>query len=124
MGYFDFLIDKGEKPKTIEYIYMLDIFWKPNEMGEYKVKNKWDVVIDVVQHESGRYEFTFRDTGVRGTCTYAWALAENTAENRKAIDEHNQHSILLKEVESLNRFLWNKIVTLKNTKSDLTVSAE
>jgi hypothetical protein len=123
MGHFDFLIDKGEKPKDMEYIYMLDIFWKNGEIGEHKV-NKWSPVKDVVQQDSGRYEFTFVDTGVRGNCTYAWALAENTPENRKAIDEYNKHSILLKEVERLNKFLWNKVATLKNTKPDLDIDSK
>ena len=64
MGKLDFLIDKGEKPKDIEYIYLLDVVWTPNVMGDKPIK-RGTIVIDVIQQDSGRYDFTIKEPNDR-----------------------------------------------------------
>ncbi|RPI84080.1 MAG: hypothetical protein EHM34_04255 [Nitrosopumilales archaeon] len=85
MAYFDFLIDKGNAPKPIEYIYRLDCVWILNSFDSIPIE-KNSIVTDVVQRPNGAgYEFTVKNTGERYQCTYAWSFAENTRENRRRI---------------------------------------
>lgn len=84
MGYFDFLIDKGKPPTAAEYIYMFNLVWVPGVLGSFPIK-EGIIVTDVLQSESGRYEFTILGRPGRFECNYAWAFAENTKMNRLRI---------------------------------------
>lgn len=114
MGYFDFLIDKKNKqPKVdIEYIYLLNCVWTQNELGDKPIRIG-SIMIDVVQLESGGYEFTFKETGERLRTNYGWSLAENTNENVVNIKIYDEHSKELQKVKKENKKLFNKISTLK-----------
>lgn len=113
MGYFDFLIDKnnGQPKQGLEYIYRLDMVWKPGGLEGYPIK-VGTIVTDVVQLENKSYEFTNKETGERLKTNYAWALAENTPENLKRIEEYEKEWIKFKEYEKKIETLRKSIVTL------------
>jgi len=115
IGYFDFLIDKnnGHPKHDIEYIYRLDMVWKPGELEGYPIKIG-TIVTDVVQLENKSYEFTNKETGERLKTNYAWALAENTPENLKRIEEYDKERIKFKEYENKVEALRKQITTLEN----------
>jgi len=114
MGYFDFLIDKKNKqPKVdMEYIYLLDEVWKPNELGSIPIK-KGTIMIKVVQLDNKSYEFICKDTGEKYHTNYAWSLAENTPENLKRIEIYENEYRKLKDFESVVDSLRDNISTLK-----------
>lgn len=108
MGYFDFLIDKNNKePKSdIEYIYMLDVVWLPDKLGDRPIKPK-TIVTNVIRLSNGSYEFKCKDTGEILRCNYAWALAENTPENINNIKiyeaELKKYKIATKKLELVKK---------------------
>ena len=114
MGYFDFLIDKTNgKPKPdMEYIYRLDMCWRPNELKHIPMK-VGTIMTNVVQLENKSYEFTCKETGERLRTNYAWALAENTPENVKLIEEYDKEYSKFKEYEKKVTSMLKKIKTLK-----------
>lgn len=109
-----FIIDKDNgKPKpNMEYIYQLDMVWKPHQLGSFPIK-KGTIVTDVVQLEYGSYEFKCKETGQVFATTYSWALAENTPENVKKIEFYEQEFLRFKEFEKFITSLRNNITTLK-----------
>ena len=114
MAYFDFLIDKENKnPKSdMEYIYRLDMVWKPNELGGFPILPN-SIVKNVVKLPNNSYEFIVKDTGEKYRCNYGWAFAENTKENIEKIEayeiEKTKLDLLKLEVDELN----DKITKLK-----------
>lgn len=118
MAHFDFLIDKGNKPKKeMEYIYRLDTVWVLKGLDSTPVK-KGIIVTDVIQNESGRYEFTIKKTGVRCSSTYSWAFAENTKENVRRIKVYEKGNKKLEALEKACQKLRNRIITLKPKKEN------
>jgi len=113
MGYFDFLIDQGNgKPKPgMEYIYRLNMCWRPGQLGYIPMKIG-TIMIDVVQLENKSYEFTNKETGERLRTNYAWSLAENTPDNIKKIEEYDKEYTKFKEHEKQVNNLFKKIKTV------------
>lgn len=114
MAYFDFLIDKTNKnpKKDMEYIYLMDMVWKPGQL-EHVVIKPHTIMTDVIQLENKSYEFTCKETNERLKTNYAWSLAENTPENKKRIEEYENEYAKLKEFEKHVDSLRKKIITLK-----------
>lgn len=113
MAYFDFLIDRGNAPKPIEYIYRHDYVWFVDKL-ECKPMERNTIVTDVVQRPNGAgYEFTIKSTGERVYCTYAWAFAENTRENLRRIKRYEKAMKKYLEMEFKADCLRNEIITLK-----------
>jgi len=114
MGIFDCLIDKDNgKPKSdMEYIYRLDMVWKPNELESKPIKIG-TIMTNVIQLNNGSYEFTCKETGERLCATYSWALAENTPENVERIKIYDDEYLKFKEHERKINSLRNNIITLK-----------
>ena len=114
MAYFDFLIDKdnGKPNPDLEYIYLLDMVWIPNQLGDVPIK-KGTIVTNVKQLDNGSYEFINKETGEILETNYAWSLAENTPENILKIEKYNQEFKKFKEYEKQINKLRNEIVTLK-----------
>lgn len=114
MAYFDFLIDKDNtQPKVdMEYIYRLDIVWKPNELTSYPI-NIGTIVTNVIQTNNGGYEFNIKGENETLRTNYAWALAENTPDNLAKIEEYEKELAKFKEHEYLIDYLRDNIVTLK-----------
>lgn len=114
MGIFDCLIDKDNgKPKSdMEYIYRLDMVWKPNELESKPIKIG-TIMTNVIQLDNGSYEFTCKETGERLCATYSWALAENTPENVERIKIYDDEYLKFKEHERKINSLRNNIISLK-----------
>lgn len=113
MGYFDFLVTKGNPPiKDKEYIYLLDCVWKINELSDPIPIKEHSIVIDVEQH-SGGYNFTIKETGERYTCTYAWAFADNTPVNKAKISMAEKAKEKSEKAQQEYKFLLNQIDTLE-----------
>jgi len=114
MGIFDCLIDKdnGIPKSDMEYIYRLDMVWKPNELESKPIKIG-TIMTNVIQLNNGSYEFTCKETGERLCATYSWALAENTPENVERIKIYDDEYLKFKEHERKINSLRNNIITLK-----------
>jgi len=114
MGYFDFLIDKdnGKPNSNIEYIYMFNMVWTPNQLGDKSIRFG-TIMTNVIQLPNGSYEFINKETGEKLTTNYAWSLAENTLENRKRIEKYKKEYIKFKKYENKINSLKNEIITLK-----------
>jgi hypothetical protein len=114
MAYFDFLIgeNKGIPKPDMEYIYMMDMVWTPNVLGDKPIKIG-TIMVDVIQLENRSYEFTCKETGERLRSNYAWSLAENTPENVKRIKFYNKEYIKFKKHEKKIKYLRNDIFTLE-----------
>lgn len=110
----DFLIDKDNViPKVgVEYIYRLDMVWKPNTLEGFPI-NKDTIVTNVVQLSNRSYEFNIKGNTEKLRTNYGWALAENTPENLAAIEAYEKEYIKFKEYESFVNSLRNNITTLK-----------
>lgn len=106
------LKDNGKIKPNMEYIYLLDMIWKPNQFGDQPIK-VGTIMKDVIQSENGGYEFTCKETGERFRTNYAWALAENTPKNIKRIEEYNEEYSKLQKFENKVSLLRNDIITLK-----------
>ena len=113
MGILDFLIDKnnGNPKPDMEYIYRLDMTWKPDELQHYPI-TIGTIVNNVIQLDNRSYEFTIKDTGEVFRTNYAWALAENTPENIKKIKKYEDEYEKFKIHEKLINLLRDDIDTL------------
>ena len=114
MAMFDFLINKNNlNPNPdIEYIYLLDMVWKPGKL-ESKYIKQGTIVIDVIKLKNNSFHFTNKETNERLCTNYGWALAENTYENNKRIELYNKELIRFKKFEKYIKKLKNNIITLK-----------
>lgn len=90
MSFLDSLIDRGEKPKDIEYVYLHNLVWDIEKFGGGINVHYGSIVTDVVQNDNFSYEFTLKENGKRYRCNYAWAFAENTPENLELINEFKE----------------------------------
>ena len=112
----DFIIDKNIKIpiKGMEYIYRMNMVWKPEiRLQSFPIKIN-TIVINVVRKENGGFEFTNKETGERLCTNYAWALAENTVENIIRIQEYDKEIILFEAYEKKVNKLRDNIITLHN----------
>jgi len=102
MAYFDFLIDKENKPPQVgmEYIYRHDIIWKVGDHNPYDIK-PGTIMKNVVQLDSGGYEFFCKETGEKFKSNYSWSLAEDTPENVVRIEKYEKEYKKFKEYEKL-----------------------
>ena len=117
MGMLDFLIDKdnGKPKQDMEYIYRLDIVWRPNELGSEEIK-VGTIMTDVIQLPNRSYQFKNKETGDILRTNYAWALAENTPENIIKIEKYEEEYKKFQQHEQLIKLLRSDIVTLKPIK--------
>ena len=115
MGYFNFLIDIGNgAPKPdMEYIYLSQEIWTPNNLYSSRLIKYGTIMTNVIQLDNGSYEFTCKETGEVFRTNYAWTLAENTPENVKKIIKYDRVYKKFKEYKKLTDGLRNEIVTLK-----------
>lgn len=114
MGYFDFLIDKesnGEPNSSLSYIYMLEMIWRPNKLGDIPIK-KYSVFFNVKRLKNGSYEFEDKE-GNLFRCNYSWALAENTPKNWRKIKKYEKKLRKFKKFEKRIDQYRNNIITLK-----------
>lgn len=114
MAYFDFLIDKdnGKPNSELEYIYLLDEVWIPNQLGGKPIK-RGTIVKNVIQLDNNSYEFINKETGETLRTNYAWSLAENTPENVLRIKKYDEEYLKFKEHEKFINKLRKEIITLK-----------
>lgn len=108
----DYLIHDNKEPKEeMEYIYLLDMIWKPNVFGSFPM-TIGTIMTNVKRLHNDSFEFTDKETGERYRTNYGWALAENTPENLIRIEEYNiaknEMDVLKKKVKKLR----NKITDL------------
>jgi hypothetical protein len=117
MAILDFLINKdnGQPKPDTEYIYMMDMVWTPNELGDKPIK-KGTIVTNVIQLKNKSYEFLNKETGEVLRTNYAWALAENTTENIERIKIYEKEYIEFKKHEKNINSLRNNIITLSSKK--------
>lgn len=115
MGMFDFLIDKnnGIPNSDMEYIYLMDMIWKPNDFNSFPIE-KGTLMYNVIQMSNKSYQFTCKKTGEIYCTNYAWALAENTIDNIEKIKKFEEENIKLEQFKKQVDLLRNKIITLEN----------
>ncbi len=114
MSHFDFLIDadNGKPNPNMEYVYCLDIIWRPDRLGHSTIK-KGSIMVDVIQLDNKSYEFTSKENGERFRTNYAWALVENTPENIKLYNEYEIENMNLKIFQEKVKSLRAKVKTLE-----------
>jgi hypothetical protein len=113
MGYFDFLIDKGNVPDpNKEYIYRLDVAWRANKL-EHEPYKKDSIVINVTQEQGGMYHFVDKLTGEEYRCSYNWAFADNTPENLLRIAEYEKLRKEYSVAKRKSEMAGDRIKTLK-----------
>lgn len=112
MGQLDYLIHSNKEPKEgMEYIYLLDMVWRPGELGDLPMEYG-SIMTDVVKLENDSFEFTHKETGERYRTNYGWALAENTPENVEKINQYIESKKELEELERITNKLRNEISDL------------
>lgn len=91
MGAFNGLIDNNKEPKKgVEYIYMLDMVWKPGVFESFPVVAE-SIVVDVEKCDDNSFRFKFKEGGDQVYKTnYGWSLAENTTNNLLRISEYKK----------------------------------
>lgn len=116
MEILDYLIDKdNNEPKyDMEYIYLMDMIWKPNGRMESFYIKEGTIMINIKKRENNSYEFTCKETGEIYQTNYGWSLAENTEENTNRIEEYNNHNLEFKKMKLYNDKLRKNIKTLKS----------
>ena len=114
MSVFDHLISKNNiEPKPIEYIYMLDMIWKPNSMDSVKFQQD-SIVINVRKLENNSFEFECKKTGITYQTNYGWSLAENTPENVEKIKLYRIKLAELERVKLQTNYKHSLINTLES----------
>lgn len=113
-NFFDTLISKENKiPKeNMEYVYILDIIWKPNSFGSIKIV-PGKIITNVVRLENNGYEFILKETGEKYCTNYGWSLMENTPENHEAFKVLNIGKQKLEAFKKEVNLLHKKIKTLE-----------
>lgn len=122
MGYFDFLIDKGQQPKDIEYIYMLDEAW---DLGQNRCPIEYGTIVHHVKFKkdniaSSGYSFAVKNTGKKYFCNYGWAFAERTSENSAAIAIYLIAKKNAEDMAAVAKEKYSKIKTLHIPASEET----
>lgn len=104
---------KSAIPVDGEYIYRFDMVWKDGEFSHR------DIVIGTLVDnvytlpgDYGGFSFTIKGTTERLRSNYAWALAENTLENRRRIIRYDEEMVKYKEHMVFMEELRSAIVTL------------
>ncbi len=77
----------SEKLKGKEYVYLLDMIWKPGHLGHFPIE-KNSIMTSVGINDNGRFFFTCKKTGEKYCTFYGWALAELTDDNVKIIKDY------------------------------------
>lgn len=111
---FDALISKENKiPKeNMEYVYILDMIWKPDVFGSIKIV-PGKIVTNVVILENHSFEFILKETGEKYCTNYGWSLMENTPENHEALKLLNIEKQKLEAFKKEVNLLRKKIKTLE-----------
>lgn len=100
MGFLDSLITKTESvPNNGEYIYNLDMVWKPGCLKNIPV-SPGIIVINVKKLENNSFTFNIKadDTNTLYCTNYGWSFIENTPDN---ILLYNELLRIDKEIQSL-----------------------
>jgi hypothetical protein len=100
MGFLDSLITKTESvPNNGEYIYNLDMVWKPG-YSEHIPVSPGIIVINVKKLENNSFTFNIKadDTNTLYRTNYGWAFIENAPDN---ILLYNEQLRIDKEIQCL-----------------------
>ena len=95
----------------MEYIYLLDIAWKVDEVGSVPFE-EGSVVINVVKKENDSFEFLDPISGEIFCTNYGWSLVENTSKNVERLNEYLKSRDKLRELEKKTKELRTKVVDL------------
>ena len=107
----DYLIHDNKEPKEeMEYIYLLDMIWKPNEFGSFPM-TIGRIMTNVKRLYNDSFEFTDKDTGEIYRTNYGSTLAENTPKNVINIDNYltakNELELMKKNLKRLSKKIDN-----------------
>ena len=99
MSVLDILINDNKGPKKgMEYIYLLNMVWRPNSLKSIPIK-RGTIVHNVKKLPNDSFEFNIDDSGTIYRTNYGWSLVENTEDNRSRLEDYETANNKLKELE-------------------------
>lgn len=100
---------------TKQYLYNLDQVWYAGKWESIKVIPFEHIAFNVVQPDSGGYEFNLSgfDESIKFRTNYGWALIEIDEQNLLLLSERNKIEAKQMELKREWRELSNKIKTIE-----------